>query len=58
MRQGHAGDWVQKEVTVLYRRSRKEMPANDIEIEEAGKEGVLFHYLAAPTKLMGGRMEN
>jgi len=42
-----------REVTVLYRRSRKEMPANDIEIEEAGEEGVLFHYLAAPTKLMG-----
>jgi len=42
-----------KEVTVLYRRSRKEMPANDIEIEEAGKEGVLFHYLAAPTRLIG-----
>jgi len=42
-----------KEVTVLYRRSRKEMPANDIEIEEATKEGVRFHYLAAPTKLMG-----
>jgi len=42
-----------KEVTVIYRRSRKEMPANDIEIEEAGKEGVIFHYLAAPTKLMG-----
>jgi len=42
-----------KEVTVIYRRSRKEMPANDIEIEEAEKEGVRFHYLAAPTKLMG-----
>jgi len=42
-----------KEVTVIYRRSRKEMPANDIEIEEAGEEGVVFHYLAAPTKLMG-----
>jgi len=42
-----------KEVTIIYRRSRKEMPANDIEIEEAGKEGVIFHYLAAPTKLMG-----
>ena len=42
-----------QEVTVIYRRSRKEMPANDIEIEEAGKEGVVFHYLAAPTKLMG-----
>jgi len=42
-----------KEVTIIYRRSRKEMPANDIEIEEAGKEGVVFHYLAAPVKLMG-----
>ncbi|UCG64677.1 MAG: FAD-dependent oxidoreductase [Deltaproteobacteria bacterium] len=42
-----------KEVTILYRRSRVEMPANDIEIEEAEREGVLFHYLAAPTKLMG-----
>jgi len=41
------------EVTIIYRRSRKEMPANDIEIEEAGKEGVIFHYLAAPVKLMG-----
>ena len=29
------------------------MPANDIEIEEAEHEGVQFHYLAAPTKLMG-----
>jgi len=44
-----------KEVTIIYRRSRKEMPANDIEIEEAGKEGVLFHYLAAPKKLMGDK---
>jgi len=42
-----------KEVTVIYRRSRTEMPANDIEIEEAEKEGVIFHYLAAPTRLMG-----
>ncbi len=42
-----------KEVTIIYRRSRKEMPANDIEIEEAEKEGVRFHYLAAPTRLMG-----
>jgi len=42
-----------KEVTVIYRRSRKEMPANDIEIEEAIREGVEFHFLAAPTKLMG-----
>jgi NADPH-dependent glutamate synthase beta subunit-like oxidoreductase len=42
-----------KEVTVLYRRSRAEMPANDIEVEEAEREGVKFHFLAAPTKLIG-----
>jgi formate dehydrogenase beta subunit len=42
-----------REVTVIYRRSRVEMPAAAIEIEEAEREGVLFHYLAAPTKLMG-----
>jgi len=42
-----------REVTVIYRRSRKEMPANDIEIEEAEEEGVKFHYLAAPTRLIG-----
>jgi RnfABCDGE-type electron transport complex B subunit len=42
-----------KEVTVLYRRSRAEMPANDIEVEEAEREGVKFHFLAAPTRLIG-----
>ncbi|MCB2185821.1 MAG: FAD-dependent oxidoreductase [Deltaproteobacteria bacterium] len=42
-----------KEVTVLYRRSRAEMPANDIEVEEANHEGIKFVYLAAPTKLIG-----
>lgn len=33
------------EVTVIYRRSQKEMPANQIEIEEAKKEGVKFAFL-------------
>ncbi len=41
------------EITVVYRRSRREMPANDIEIEEAEKEGVHFRFLAAPTRLLG-----
>ncbi len=36
------------EVTVVYRRSRAEMPAIAEEIEEAEEEGVAFHYLAAP----------
>ena len=40
-----------KEVIVLYRRTRKEMPANDYEIEEAEEEGVKFQYLAAPVKV-------
>ncbi|NCO91743.1 MAG: hypothetical protein GW880_10525, partial [Armatimonadetes bacterium] len=34
--------------TILYRRSRTEMPAIDEEIEGAEFEGVEFHFLAAP----------
>ena len=41
------------EVTLLYRRSRQEMPANDIEVVEAEHEGIKFEFLAAPTKLIG-----
>jgi len=36
------------EVTVVYRRTMNEMPAIQDEIEEAEKEGVFFHFLAAP----------
>ena len=39
------------EVTIVYRRSRKEMPANEEEIEQAEQEGVKIHFLAAPLKL-------
>jgi heterodisulfide reductase subunit A-like polyferredoxin len=41
------------EVRILYRRSRPEMPAYKWEIEEAEKEGVKIHYLAAPVKVLG-----
>jgi NADPH-dependent glutamate synthase beta subunit-like oxidoreductase len=41
------------EVTLLYRRTRKEMPANAVEIVAAEHEGVNYHFLAAPTRLMG-----
>ncbi|MDR3148346.1 MAG: FAD-dependent oxidoreductase [Treponema sp.] len=37
--------------TCLYRRGREEMPANDLEIEEAEHEGVTFTYLTAPVKI-------
>ena len=35
-------------VTILYRRTIKEMPAIDQEIEEAEEEGIKLEYLAAP----------
>ena len=40
-------------VTILYRRTRKEMPANPAEIEEALHEGIDIVYLAAPVEVRG-----
>jgi len=42
-----------KRVTILYRRSRREMPGHGHEIREAEKEGVLFYFLASPIQLLG-----
>jgi NADPH-dependent glutamate synthase beta subunit-like oxidoreductase len=42
-------------VTILYRRTRKEMPAIDEEVDEALKEGIVIEFLAAP---IGFRKEN
>ncbi|MFH1009240.1 MAG: FAD-dependent oxidoreductase [Candidatus Latescibacterota bacterium] len=42
-----------KQVTIVYRRSRAEMPANDQEIVEAEAEGVQLLYLAAPLRIVG-----
>jgi NADPH-dependent glutamate synthase beta subunit-like oxidoreductase len=41
-----------KEVALLYRRTRNEMPAQEEEIEEAEHEGIRMEYLTAPTKLI------
>ena len=41
------------EVTLLYRRSRNEMPANEVEIIAAEEEGIQYHFLAAPTRVIG-----
>ncbi len=38
--------------TILYRRTRAEMPAVPEEIEEAEKEGVRFEFLVAPSKIL------
>ncbi len=40
-------------VTVLYRRTRAEMPAIAEEIEAAREEGVEFRFLAAPLEIQG-----
>ncbi len=40
-------------VTVVYRRTRGEMPARREEIEHAEEEGVRFEFLANPLELMG-----
>lgn len=39
--------------TIVYRRSREEMPAVEEEIDAAGNEGIEIIYLAAPTKIIG-----
>jgi len=41
-----------KQVMVLYRRTRQEMPAFEEEIKAAIEEGVDIHYLAAPIKVL------
>jgi heterodisulfide reductase subunit A len=39
------------EVTILYRRSREEMPANPWEVKEAEDEGVKIEFLVAPQRI-------
>jgi NADH-quinone oxidoreductase subunit H len=47
-----------KEVFIVYRRSRQEMPADEEEIEDAIAENINIHYLAAPVKVVdkGGKV--
>jgi len=42
-----------KEVVILYRRLRADMPAQDEEIKAAEEEGVKIHYLVSPLKFEG-----
>ncbi len=41
------------EVTIVYRRSRAEMPARAQEIHHAEEEGIAFEFLSAPTQILG-----
>ncbi len=42
-----------KEVTIVYRRSKEEMPARLEEIHHAEEEGVKFQFLVAPVEILG-----
>ncbi|HDZ23288.1 MAG TPA: NADPH-dependent glutamate synthase [Desulfobacteraceae bacterium] len=41
------------DVSVIYRRSREEMPSRDEEIRHGEEEGLQFDFLKAPTKIIG-----
>ena len=41
-----------EEVTIVYRRTRAEMPASAEEIEEALHEGIKIYFLAAPSRVI------
>ena len=43
---------VPRDVTIVYRRSREEMPAYEWEIVEGVEEGLAFEYLAAPSHVV------
>ena len=43
-----------KKVSILYRRTRQEMPASDDEIEAAEAEGIEIQYLVAPVEVLSG----
>jgi len=44
--------WGAKEVHLIYRRTRAEMPAHVSEVNAAEEEGVIYHFQANPTRLI------
>jgi formate dehydrogenase (NADP+) beta subunit len=40
------------DVNLIYRRTKAEMPADPVEIHDAEEEGVNFHYLCNPTRII------
>jgi len=45
-----------EEVTILYRRTRAEMPASEEEINAAEAEGIKIEFLVAPSRFIGNKM--
>ncbi|MCW3999121.1 MAG: NADPH-dependent glutamate synthase [Candidatus Bathyarchaeota archaeon] len=46
------------EVSIIYRRTKSEMPARQEEIENAEEEGIIFRWLTAPLKFFGDEQGN
>ena len=46
-----------EEVNVVYRRTRTEMPARAEEVDHAEEEGVRFHFLKSPKRILGNEDE-
>jgi NADPH-dependent glutamate synthase beta subunit-like oxidoreductase/coenzyme F420-reducing hydrogenase delta subunit/Pyruvate/2-oxoacid:ferredoxin oxidoreductase delta subunit len=44
-----------RDVGIVYRRSRAEMPALPEEVADAEQEGVSIHFLTAPIRIVGGQ---
>jgi glutamate synthase (NADPH/NADH) small chain len=42
-----------EEATIVYRRSRVEMPSRVEEVHHAEEEGIKFHFLTTPTRFIG-----
>ena len=47
-----------EEVFIVYRRSEKELPARAEEVEHAKEEGIVFHLLNNPTRILGDENGN
>ena len=43
-----------EEVSIIYRRSKEEMPARAEEVEHAAEEGIVFRFLTNPTQILEG----
>ena len=44
-----------KDVTIVYRREKRDMPANAVEITEAEEESIAFRFLSAPSEIVADR---
>lgn len=42
-----------RQVTIVYRRTRDEVPARAEEVDHAEEEGIIFHFLRSPIEIVG-----